>query len=147
MKMENAGFNMSNTFNQPNLNKILSMMNESDKQTVFGESPQPLTTEDKQRFADSLASFSEMANAVSGHRNLEQIVERISHMVETATRMVHESDSDMLDKVADSRRLKMVEAALKDLHKSANEIIIHERRCAAAIDDIGEGLKKYYDVR
>lgn len=138
---------MSNTFSQPNLNKIISLMNESDKQTMFGDGPEPLTTEDKQRFAESLSTFSEMANAVSGQRNLEQIVERISHMVETATRMVQESDSDMLDKVAESRRLKMVEAALKDLQKSANEIIIHERRAAAAIDDIGEGLKKYYDVR
>ena len=67
-------------------------------------------------------------------------------MVETASRMISESDDDMLDKVAESRRMKMVEAALKDFRKSANEIMIHERRCQAAIDDIGEGLKKYYSV-
>jgi hypothetical protein len=103
--------------------------------------------EDKQRFAESLSSYSAMAEAVSGTRNLEEIVERISHMVETATRMVQESEDEMLDKVADSRRLKMVQAALKDLKKSANEIMIHQRRCSAAIDDIGEGLKKYYDVK
>ena len=130
-----------------NLNAIKSILNETDKQTVFSEQPAPLTTEDKQRFAESLSRFSEMANAISGTRNLEEIVERVSHMVETATRIVHESDDDMLDKVAESRRLKMVEAALKDLKKSANEIMIHERRCSAAIDDIGEGLKKYYDVK
>jgi phage shock protein A len=141
--MENVGYNMLSK----NLNAIKSILNETDKQTVFGEQQAPLTTEDKQRFAESLSRFSEMANAISGTRNLEEIVERVSHMVETATRMVHESDDDMLDKVAESRRLKMVEAALKDLKKSANEIMIHERRCSAAIDDIGEGLKKYYDVK
>lgn len=131
-----------------NLNTIKSFLNETDKRTVFEkDEPTPLTMEDKQRFAESLSSYSAMAEAVSGTRNLEEIVERISHMVETATRMVHESEDDMLDKVADSRRLKMVEAALKDLKKSANEIMIHERRCSAAIDDIGEGLKKYYDVK
>jgi hypothetical protein len=52
----------------------------------------------------------------------------------------------MLDKVAEGRRLKMIESALKDFRKSANEIMIHERRCQAAMDDIGEGLKKYYSV-
>lgn len=131
-----------------NLNTIKSFLNETDKRTVFEkDEPTPLTIEDKQRFAESLSSYSAMAEAVSGTRNLEEIVERISHMVETATRMVHESEDDMLDKVAESRRLKMVEAALKDLKKSANEIMIHERRCSAAIDDIGEGLKKYYDVK
>jgi hypothetical protein len=131
-----------------NLNTIKSFLNETDKRTVFEkDEPTPLTMEDKQRFAESLSSYSAMAKAVSGTRNLEEIVERISHMVETATRMVHESEDDMLDKVAESRRLKMVEAALKDLKKSANEIMIHERRCSAAIDDIGEGLKKYYDVK
>ena len=131
-----------------NLNTIKSFLNETDKRTVFEkDEPTPLTMEDKQRFAESLSSYSAMAEAVSGTRNLEEIVERISHMVETATRMVHESEDDMLDKVAESRRLKRVEAALKDLKKSANEIMIHERRCSAAIDDIGEGLKKYYDVK
>ena len=131
-----------------NLNTIKSFLNETDKRTVFEkDEPTPLTMEDKQRFAESLSSYSAMAEAVSGTRNLEEIVERISHMVETATRMVHESEDAMLDKVAESRRLKMVEAALKDLKKSANEIMIHERRCSAAIDDIGEGLKKYYDVK
>lgn len=131
-----------------NLNTIKSFLNETEKRTVFEkDEPTPLTMEDKQRFSESLKSFSAMAEMISPNRNLEEIVERVAHMVETATRMVHESEDDMLDKVAESRRLKMVEAALKDLKKSANEIMIHERRCSAAIDDIGEGLKKYYDVQ
>lgn len=135
-------------FKSNNLNRIIALVNESaEKQIVFSPEKPPLTREDKQRFAESISSFSQMAESVSGRRNLEEIVERISHMVETASRMVTESDDDMLDKVAESRRLKMVESALNDLKKSANEVIIHERRCAAAIDDIGEGLKKYYDVR
>jgi hypothetical protein len=141
--MVNVGYNM---FKSNNLNRIVSLLNESEKQTVFSKEQEPLTREDKHKFAESVASFSQMANSVSGQRNLEEIVERISHMVETASRLVTESDDDMLDKVAESRRLKMVEAALNDLKKSANEVIIHERRCAAAIDDIGEGLKKYYNM-
>jgi histone H3/H4 len=143
VKTENAGYNMLGR----NLNAIKSVLNESEKRTVFSEEPAPLTMEDKQQFADSLSRFSEMANVIAGYKQLEEVVNRISHMVETASRLVQEADSDMLDKVAESRRMKMIDAALKDLKKSANEIMIHERRVTAAIDDIGEGLKKYYDVR
>lgn len=129
-----------------NLKTIKSFLNETEKRTVFGNESVPLTMEDKKQFAETLRSFSSMAESVSGTRNLEEIVERISHMVDTASRMISESDDDMLDKVAEGRRLKMIESALKDFRKSANEIMIHERRCQAAIDDIGEGLKKYYSV-
>lgn len=129
-----------------NLKTIKSFLNETEKRTVFGNESVPLTMDDKKQFAETLRSFSSMAESVSGTRNLEEIVERISHMVETASRMISESDDDMLDKVAEGRRLKMIEAALKDFRKSANEIMIHERRCQAAMDDIGEGLKKYYSV-
>lgn len=129
-----------------NLKTIKSFLNETEKRTVFGNESVPLTMEDKKQFAETLRSFSSMAESVSGTRNLEEIVERISHVVDTASRMISESDDDMLDKVAEGRRLKMIESALKDFRKSANEIMIHERRCQAAIDDIGEGLKKYYSV-
>jgi DNA repair ATPase RecN len=129
-----------------NLKTIKSFLNETEKRTVFGNESVPLTMEDKKQFAETLRSFSSMVESVSGTRNLEEIVERISRMVETASRMISESDDDMLDKVAEGRRLKMIESALKDFRKSANEIMIHERRCQAAMDDIGEGLKKYYSV-
>ena len=126
-----------------NLKTIKSFLNETEKRTVFGNESVPLTMDDKKQFAETLRSFSSMAESVSGTRNLDEIVERISRMVETASRMISESDDDMLDKVAEGRRLKMIESALKDFRKSANEIMIHERRCQAAMDDIGEGLKKY----
>jgi DNA repair ATPase RecN len=129
-----------------NLKTIKSFLNETEKRTVFGNESVPLTMDDKKQFAETLRSFSSMAESVSGTRNLDEIVERISRMVETASRMISESDDDMLDKVAEGRRLKMIESALKDFRKSANEIMIHERRCQAAMDDIGEGLKKYYSV-
>jgi DNA repair ATPase RecN len=129
-----------------NLKTIKSFLNETEKRTVFGNESVPLTMDDKKQFAETLRSFSSMAESVSGTRNLDEIVERISRMVETASRMISESDDDMLDKVAEGRRLKIIESALKDFRKSANEIMIHERRCQAAMDDIGEGLKKYYSV-
>jgi hypothetical protein len=45
------------------------------------------------------------------------------------------------------RRSKLIKASLKELQKSANEVMIHERRMEAACEDIREGLSKYYDVQ
>ena len=115
------------------------------KKTVFSDQPEPLTTEDKRAFAESLKSFSQLGESVYGNRNLEEITERISKMVETASRMVTEKE-DVVDSVSASRHMKHMESALKDLQKSATEVMIHERRMAASYEDIAEGLKKYYDV-
>jgi hypothetical protein len=42
--------------------------------------------------------------------------------------------------------MKHVAAALNEFKKSAAEMMIHERRLAAAYEDIAEGLSKYYKV-
>lgn len=133
-------------FKQNNLNRIISLVNESDKQTVYGEQPAPLTYEDKKYFAESLKTYSQMGEVMYGREKLQEMVERISKMVETATRMISESDDDLVEKVSANRHMKNLNSSLTDLQKSANEIMIHERRMAAAYEDIAEGLKKYYDV-
>ena len=141
--MENVGYNM---FSNKNLNKIISLLNESDKQTVFSDQPEPLSIDDKRYFAESLKQYSALGEVMYGKANLKEAVEQIVKMVETATRMVSESEDDMVDKIAANRHLKYLESSCKDLQKSANEVMIHEKRMAAAYEDIAEGLRKYYDV-
>jgi len=142
--MENVGYNM---FSNKNLNKIISLLNESDKQTVFSDQPEPLSIDDKRYFAESLKQYSQFGETIYGRENLQEIVERITKMVETAKRMVTETQDDVVDSVNAGRHMKLMDAACKDLQKSANEIMIHERRMSAAYEDIAEGLKKYYDVQ
>ena len=66
-------------------------------------------------------------------------------MVNTATRLVSES-GDVTEKIGGSRHMKYITEALKEFNKSAQEVMIHERRMSAAYEDIAEGLKKYYDI-
>ena len=115
------------------------------KKTVFSEQPAPLTTDDKRAFAESLKSFSQMGESVYSNRNLEEITERLSKMVETASRMVTEKE-DVVDSVSASRHMKHVASAMAEFKKSAAEMMIHGRRMAAAYEDIAEGLSKYYKV-
>lgn len=119
-----------------------------NKQTVFSEKEAPLSIDDKKALAENLNSFSAMSETLRARgQRLEEAVSRITKMVETANRMIQESDDDMVEKVAAGRHMKMVEMALKEMQKSASEVMIHERRMEAACEDIREGLSKYYDVR
>jgi pyridoxal biosynthesis lyase PdxS len=129
------------------LQTLRDLLYETDtkKQTVFSEQPAPLTNEDKRAFMESLKTFSQLGESVYGNRNLEEITERLSKMVETASRMVTEKE-DIVDSVSASRHMKHVSAALNEFKKSAAEMMIHERRLAAAYEDIAEGLNKYYKI-
>jgi len=132
-------------FKQPNLTRLINILNE-DKQTVFSdEQPEPVSVQEKREFAESLKSFSQLGESIYGRGNLEQITERINKIVGTATKLVSES-GDVTEKIGGSRHMKYITEALKEFNKSAQEVMIHERRMSAAYEDIAEGLKKYYDV-
>ncbi len=131
------------------LETLRSLLYESDetKKNVFQESPEPLSLEEKRAFVEGLNSFSTMAERLRARgEQLKEAVEQITNMVETSQRYVSESESDMVDMVEYSRRSKYLKEALKELQKSANEVMIHERRMEAACEDIREGLSKYYRV-
>ena len=133
-------------FKNKNLEKIQELLNENiHKQTVFSEGPTPLTTEQKRQFAEAVKTFSQMGESVYSTGKLKEIVERISNIVETATQLVTEKE-DMIDSVSASRQMKHVSSALKEFTKSANEVMIHERRMEAAFEDIAEGIQKYFNI-
>lgn len=119
-----------------------------EKQTVFKEQPAPLSVDEKRAFAEGLNRFSEIAESLRARgTQLKEAVDRMTSMVETAGRMISESDDDVVEKVAAKRHLEYVNKALAEMQKSASEVMIHERRMEAACEDIREGLRKYYDVR
>tara|TARA_R110000764_G_scaffold232836_1_gene325465 strand:- start:259 stop:684 length:426 start_codon:yes stop_codon:yes gene_type:complete len=141
--MVNVGYNMK--FENKNLNALMNLLKEdASKQTVFSEAPTPLTEEEKQSFAENIGRYSEIVDSMVTKRNLEEMVTGVSKMVEIAERMIGESQNEMLDKVAESRRLKYVNAAVVELKKAATEVVINERKMEAALNDIGEGLNKYF---
>jgi len=126
--------------------QLLRDLLKEDKTTVFSaDQPQPVSADEKRAFMESLRQFSQLGESVYGRNNLEEITEQLNRMVETATRLVSES-GDITEKIGGSRHMKYINEAMKEFKKSAQEVAIHERRMAAAYEDIAEGLKKYYDI-
>ena len=130
------------------LRDLLYEQDTKTKKTVFSEQPAPLSIEEKRACAEGLNKLSEIAEAMRARgAQLKESVDRMTSMVETAGRMISESDDDVVEKVAAKRHLDYVNKALVEMQKSASEVMIHERRMEAACEDIREGLSKYYEVR
>jgi hypothetical protein len=147
--MENVGYNNMKKSNLDIVRNLwLGEQANPQKQTVFSQKEQPVSIEEKREFANALNSFSTMAETIAARgQRLQEAVERISKVVDTANRLVTESDDDLVEKVATGRHVKLMESALKAFQQSANEVMIHERRMESAFQDITETMKKYYDVR
>ena len=62
-------------FTPKNLNRIISLLNENEKQTVYGEQLAPLTYEDKKYFAESLKTYSQMGEVMYGRENLQEMID------------------------------------------------------------------------
>ena len=126
--------------------QIIQDLVREQKETVFSEQKAPLTTEEKMAFREALKGFSQMGESVYGTGKLQEVVENLTKVVETANRLVTEESDDLVDNVNSSRHFKVINEALKQFSKSANEVMIHERRLSAAFEDIAEGIQKYYEV-
>ena len=126
--------------------KIIRELLREQKATVYSEPKAPLTTEEKMAFREALKTFSQMGESVYGTGKLQEVVENISKVVETANRLVTEEAEDLIDGVSANRQFNGINAALKEFTKSANEVMIHERRMSAAFEDIAGGIQKFYNV-
>jgi hypothetical protein len=146
--MENVGYNNMKKSNLDIVRNLWLGEQATPKSTVFSEKEQPISIDEKRAFAEALNSFSAMAETIAARgQRLQEAVQRVTKVVETANRLVTESDDDLVEKVAAGRHMKLIEGALKDFQRSANEVMIHERRMEAAYQDISEGLQKYYDIQ
>jgi len=126
--------------------KIIQELIREQKETVYSEPKAPLTTEEKMAFREALKTFSQMGESVYGTGKLQEVVENLTKVVETANRLVIDESDDLVDNVNSSRHFKVINEALKQFSKSANEVMIHERRLSAAFEDIAQGIQKYYEV-
>jgi uncharacterized SAM-dependent methyltransferase len=121
----------------PNLKFIL--------ETILEDQPQPMSRDEKQQFVQEVANFSALGDSVYGKGDLEQIVERVKHIVERAERIMNESDDNNL--VGMKKVNKRMFEDYKDFEQSARELKEAQDRMAMAYENIGQHLSRYFDVQ
>ena len=120
----------------PNLKFIL--------ETILEDQPKPMSREEKQQFVQEVANFSALGDSVYGKGDLEQIVERVKHIVERADRIMNESEGT--DLVGMKKVNKRMFEDYKDFEQSARELKEAQNRMAMCYENIGQHLSRYFDV-
>ena len=122
----------------PNLKFIL--------ETILEDQPKPMSKDEKRAFVQEVANFSALGDSVYGKGDLEEIVERVKHIVENADRIMTESP-DWMSNVAHKKNNKWMHDNYKDFHQAAQDLKEAQDRMAMAYENIGQHLNRYFDVQ
>jgi hypothetical protein len=131
--MVNVGYNMKT----PNLKLIL--------ETLLEDQPKPMSKEEKRAFMETVKNFSALGQSVYGKGDLQELTERVKHIVENAQRIMNEK-ADWFDQVSLKRENKRLQEDYNVFESTAKEMLQLQERLAMAYENIGQSLNRYYDI-
>lgn len=121
----------------PNLKLIL--------ETLLEDQPKPMSKEEKRAFMETVKNFSALGQSVYGKGDLQELTERVKHIVENAQRIMNEK-ADWFDQVSLKRENKRLQEDYNVFESTAKEMLQLQERLAMAYENIGQSLNRYYDI-
>jgi len=121
----------------PNLKFIL--------ETILEDQPKPMSKEEKRAFMQEVANFSALGESVYGKGDLEEIVERVKNIIESADKIMTESD-DWMSNVAHKKGNKRMHEDYRDFEQAARELKEAQERMSLCYENIGQHLNRYFNV-
>ena len=121
----------------PNLKFIL--------ETIMQDQPAPMSPQEKQSFKEAVANFSAMGDSVYGKGDIDEIVERVKTIVESADRIMTEGD-DWFSNQALKKENKRMHEDYRDFEQAARDLKEAQDRMSIAYENIGQHLNRYFDV-
>lgn len=121
----------------PNLKFIL--------ETMMQDQPAPMTVQEKQQFKEAVKNFSALGEMVYGKNDIEEIVERVKHIVENADRIMTE-DKDWFSNMSIKKENKRMHEDYKEFSEAAMQLKEAQQRMSLAYENIGNHLNRYFEV-
>lgn len=121
----------------PNLKLIL--------ETLLEDQPKPMSKEEKRAFMETVKNFSALGQSVYGKGDLQELTERVKHIVENAQRIMNEK-ADWFDQVSLKRENKRLQEDYNVFESTAKEMLQLQERLSMAYENIGQSLNRYYDI-
>jgi division protein CdvB (Snf7/Vps24/ESCRT-III family) len=113
--------------------------------SILSESDQMDKTE-RNNFLKTVANFNSIGESVYGSYDLNEVVSKLSTIVEQAEVLTMQESEHWFDNVTVSRHMKQLKEAFKVFEKTATEINTMQQRLESAYDDMGVVLNRYYKV-
>jgi len=114
--------------------------------SILNESEQQMDKTQRDAFLKTVANFKSIGESVYGSADLQDVVSKISEIVEQAEVLTMQESEHWFDNVTVSRHMKQLKEAYKVFEKTATEINTMQQRLESAYDDMGVVLNRYYTV-
>lgn len=108
---------------------------------------QPLTTEARHQFLESVSKYGSFGKNVYRETSLKETTEQLKNIVEIASRFTVEEAGDWFDGVTVKRHVKSMQESYKVFENTAKEMDILQQRLEHCYEDIGTTLNRYYEIR
>ena len=123
--------------NTPNLKIIL--------ETLMEDQPKPMSKQEKLAVMQEIKNFAALGESVYGKGDLEHMAERVRNIVESAQRIMTEK-ADWFDQVSHRQTTKRLSEDYKIFEDSCKEMKMLQERMAAAYENIGQTLNRYFEM-
>lgn len=114
--------------------------------SILAESEQQMDKTQRDSFLKTVANFKSIGESVYGSTDLQEVVSKISEIVEQAEVLTMQESEHWFDNVTVSRHMKQLKEAYKVFEKTATEMNTMQQRLESAYDDMGVVLNRYYQV-
>jgi ABC-type uncharacterized transport system substrate-binding protein len=114
--------------------------------SILTESEQQMDKSQRDTFLKTVANFKSIGESVYGSTDLQEVVSKISEIVEQAEVLTMQESEHWFDNVTVSRHMKQLKEAYKVFEKTATEMNTMQQRLESAYDDMGVVLNRYYQV-
>jgi ABC-type uncharacterized transport system substrate-binding protein len=114
--------------------------------SILNESEQQMDKTQRDAFLKTVANFKSIGESVYGSADLQDVVSKISEIVEQAEVLTMQESEHWFDNVTVSRHMKQLKEAYKVFEKTATEMNTMQQRLESAYDDMGVVLNRYYKV-
>jgi hypothetical protein len=134
-----------NTMTKEEINKLVA----DAVQEVMSEklNTKVLTSEQKQKYIESISKYNEYRSVVHRSKTLPEIVSEIKRMVEFASKNMVEESGDWFEGVSHRRNSKRLKESVSEFQKISEKIVKLQRNLESIYENIGKQLGSFYEIK
>jgi len=107
---------------------------------------QKLTTEQKQKIAETVAQYNKFGRVLRREYSLDEIATNLSEIAESAESFVLNEMDDWFDKITVTRNMKDLRKLSENFTKIARDSHVFQQRMEALYEDMGNILNRYFEI-
>ena len=106
-----------------------------------------LTSEQKQKYIESIGKYNEYRSVIHRSKQLPEIVSEIKRLVEFASKNMVEESGDWFEGMSHSRNNKRLKESVIIFEKTSAKIVKLQKTLESIYENIGKHLSRFYEIK